>query len=76
MTEEEARKKWCPMARVENINGNRAQTVANIDESRCIASDCMLWRWKRTPQEAALQSGLSQKFHCTAVGYCGLGGKP
>ena len=42
MTEDEAREKWCPYS----------YTSANRDKdeyfTRCIASDCMMWRWKDT----------------------------
>ena len=54
MTEEEARKKWCPHVRLWQISGNGNDTAYNRTESeignninpirsRCIASDCMMW---------------------------------
>jgi len=55
MTEEDARKKWCPHARVWQISGDITTAVAynrteselgsytNPTRSRCIASDCMMW---------------------------------
>ncbi len=53
LTEEEARTKWCPMARVPILDCSRAIPVtvaANRDHygdptasGCCIASDCMLW---------------------------------
>jgi len=59
MTEQEARTKWCPMARVSTYSvGNPAESAANrTDEgtpypaSRCIASDCMMWRWDGDEKE-------------------------
>lgn len=59
MTEDEAKTKWCPMARPDN------QTAANrryvdgeaMKNSRCLGSGCMMWRW----------SGKT-------TGYCGLAG--
>lgn len=41
MTEEEARKKWCPAYRVSSggYQDNRK------DVGRCLASGCMAWRW-------------------------------
>ena len=71
MTEDEARKRWCPFARNRAIpcvdsEGNDVLIVASDDEgeplgSNCIASDCMAWHWHR---------GVP------AGGYCGLAGKP
>jgi hypothetical protein len=73
MTEEEARKKWCPMARVEEhsvVASNRERlfyqgdnkgwsSPAGLPACRCIASSCMAWRWdSRT------------------TGFCGLAGRP
>ena len=67
MTEEEAKTKWCPMARVSTlIEGldynqtavggaacNRPAEGNNMmsDNALCIASDCMLWREKRAFKE-------------------------
>ncbi len=73
MTEQEARTKWCPMARVSTYSvGNPAESAANrTDEgtpypaSRCIASDCMMWRWEEDHTYTGKHDGS-----------CGLGGKP
>jgi hypothetical protein len=63
ITEEEARKKWCPFARVlvdrqsndENItSANRLENLGvggcdlDWDAPRCIASECMAWRVAKT----------------------------
>lgn len=63
MTEEEAKKKWCPMIRTGMVAGMAVNHHVDMnpggqgvyDETRCIASDCMMWRSAPT-------------------GYCGLAG--
>ena len=65
MTEDEAKQRWCPMARVNRkiAMGNRVQfddgTWDTAVGSRCIASGCMMWR-------------TTSSQH----GYCGLAGRP
>ena len=43
MTEEEARKKWCPHIRVNGNNRSYSRTPPEPHLYRCIASDCMMW---------------------------------
>jgi hypothetical protein len=79
MTEEEAKTKWCPMTRYHN-NGDAGGVYCNkpgdpesLEGSEfCIASDCMMWTWGRTPQEAQAQSGISGQYQQSADGHCGL----
>ena len=68
MTEDEAKTKWCPQARVateRHADGgsNRVQYADRSWDttlgSRCIASACMAWR-------------TTSSQH----GYCGLAGRP
>ena len=64
-TEEQAREKWCPHARTTYVGDSGAEqfpsnrygtsdgTNFNPKDCRCIASDCMAWRWvplKVTPE--------------------------
>lgn len=80
ISEEEARKKWCPHARVWEQHGecgggtNRHAGVKKGQDGKprilrgnamCIASECMAWRRSHF-DEAALQW----------TGYCGLAGAP
>jgi len=68
-TEDEAREKWCPHARMlesygERASYNRAVSPSGGDEeasTKCIGSACMAWRWK---------PGDNRR------GYCGLSGSP
>ena len=69
MTEDEAKKKWCPMVRdgIEPM-GNTAGDENRIpDWSLCIASDCMMWRWS----EGNGERGIGNEQGC-----CGLTEKP
>ena len=77
LTEDEARQKWCPHARVplaaDGYTGNRMDdtTGAIVPEfgSRCIASQCMAWRWASLPV-ADTDDNPAEK------GYCGAFGRP
>ena len=52
MTEEEAKKKWCPHVRLGDSASNRWSTEVNLGgiapAQSCIGSGCMAWRWKET----------------------------
>lgn len=107
LTEDEARTKWCPMARymqsaVQEDNGRFIVVAVNREEqqifhgrglgepsnhnptgARCIASDCMMWRWHWKlipPSEEAMLEAASvpdplppqPKYERTDKGYCGL----
>jgi hypothetical protein len=74
LTEEEAKTKWCPMVRF-HVGGddqcydNKPQPTeqpyhARTESVFCIASDCMMWRWKWPYIEDN-----------DTEGYCGLGSK-
>ena len=82
MTEDQARTKWCPHVRYgdggDDVATNRCGkfTSENHEWARCIASDCMMWRWgERHTQEPIKNSFLIQ---VTALpkeewkGSCGL----
>lgn len=69
MTEDEARKKWCPMSRTQfpphASTGNRNFDGTLTKTDNCVGSACMMWRlvpriYTQDPQH----------------GYCGLAGKP
>lgn len=67
LTEEEAKTKWCPMARI--LVGDMSITAINRDgedrvlsNARCIASECMLW-----------ERVLARDDKRPGIGRCGLG---
>jgi hypothetical protein len=77
-TEEEARKLWCPMVRYEEgVNRwslgaeplEKWGTEDNPSASRCIASQCMMWRWERDLYAEGYQPESNK-------GYCGIANKP
>lgn len=63
-TEEEARKCWCPFARYTSVRGqgiNRwtddGDTNLSPNATKCIASECMAWRWENRGIEIAVPAG-------------------
>lgn len=76
LTEEAAKRKWCPFTRCTNVlssgdgprfavavnrwDGIRGKTIGPL----CVASACMAWHWGDGMEDGA------------GVGYCGLAGKP
>ena len=71
MTEDEAKQKWCPHARLRTSWSSPYGGVALAGTNRwekgnakCIASGCMAWRWEDIAKRKPID------------GYCGLAGKP
>jgi hypothetical protein len=81
MTKDEAKTKWCPMARtvddaVKTVSVNRLPNWGGTPDPDCvcIASACMMWRWDKT-----CGSWHDQNFEIVQSltdGYCGLAGNP
>ena len=65
-TEDEAKKKWCPMA------------DSNSTSNSCIASGCMMWRKKDQmgigPNGEKRDRDLDGRTRWLDRGYCGLAG--
>lgn len=92
MTEDEARKRWCPFARVEAATSaiNRLDRAATDRvvwhfACACIASDCMAWRWTSPPHwrvkraegiTVAVDKNTPDAYQTRGNGYCGIAGKP
>jgi len=68
-TEEQARQKKCKPTEIAGAIAFMAQApvdAVDISDLRCTASDCMMWRWKRSK---------NPEFRGD-TGYCGLAGRP
>lgn len=75
MTEQEAKAKWCPFARVafgwnEALRDSEQAVAATVNRgdnlsahTSCIGSACMAWRW-------------DENEPLCEHGHCGLAGKP
>ena len=81
MTEQEARKKWCPHALLTDggmmYNRNALAPDVLQNGANCIASDCMMWvatdnEYKAQPWEEE----YNPDEPASPAGYCGLANKP
>ena len=85
MTEEEAKTKWCPFARVITVHtaegmivgpGNRTEICGEDHFTKpmgsfCIGSACMAWRWDENEPVP-----FTDETQPPNGGYCGLAGQP
>ena len=65
MTEDEAKTKWCPMARSETWGKGSGISSANRMENGewfgyCIGSACMMWRWTPLMADAAFLAAVKK----------------
>lgn len=67
-TEDEAREKLCPHMSSGPMNDEHVRV------SRCMASQCMAWRWSVSANGEYLYENLRANPR-KQVGYCGLAGK-
>jgi len=80
MTENEAKKKWCPYARASDlghspVSVNRRGNFPDQD-CYCIASSCMAWRWNGD-SPAFPDAGSEDSLDYNArKGFCGGFGRP
>jgi len=97
ITEEEARKKWCPFVRLLSVttrDGKPEAAIASFNRialspdpsthvmspetARCIASECMAWRWAKVKDVITREPppGHYEWVDSDVYGYCGLAGAP
>lgn len=90
MTEDEAKSRWCPHARIvfDGVStvGNRHPRSAGsfeaedllLSPSRCIGSACMAWRWLERPAETVRPTPgaplAAKRVLVGGAGFCGLAG--
>ncbi len=77
-TEDEAREKTCPHMR-HVVNGrdvDEYKIPPVYSQSRCIASQCMAWRWLKHQYKERPGANFNDVHAADRLGYCGLSGKP
>jgi len=72
-SESAARKKWCPLARVDGSSRANAPAKDKISHEpyHCIAGECMFWREMHTAHMKAVNTKTVE-----TQGYCGIAGRP
>lgn len=63
LTEQEAKERWCPLARAQRSENRQIDGSPN--NTQCIASECMAWRLAHKPSSNGDETG-----------YCGAFGVP
>ena len=82
MTEAEAKTKWCPMVRLENVTPawhKKQASEPGLTASYtplCLGSDCMMWRTTYQQRLDPAFPELDSVAKLIEVGFCGLAGKP
>lgn len=76
LTEEQAKEKWCPNTRVSSPHGTWNVSIRreSVPHTRCIASQCMAWRFYVEPIYGDAGGYMGQRQ--TDKGYCGAFGVP
>jgi len=81
MTEDEAKKKWCPMVRAGDVNTYGCATLAGAWNSYMQKVDVDKYKLIRNPKEARCLASKCMMWReyvadLELYGYCGLAGKP
>lgn len=73
MTENEAKKKWCPMSRTGMMFAtNRSENGCINGVDHCIASDCMMWKWETLYVIMPASGQIAENGRSKTNGCCGL----
>jgi hypothetical protein len=90
MTEDEAKKKWCPFTRLLTVDKNTGEPVSGsaagynrmpfefeqavLPSAVCIGSQCMAWRWERA---GGARNAVEAALagKSKTDGHCGLAGE-
>lgn len=67
MTEEEAKKKWCPFVRISRGLGSAWNRPSFPGDPTCIGAECMGWQWQ-------LEYNEEKRTLEKIGGYCSLTG--
>lgn len=89
VTEEEAKQKWCPQVRKNEIadwsiaNNPGLAMASHSWNDNCIGSDCMMWRGALSQEYKLKAENEFQRYGTIPEpkekdvrGYCGLAGRP
>lgn len=61
MTENDAKSKWCPLARMDENNSNRRYVDGTCEQDpKCIASECACWVWEGNESYFTGHCGLTR----------------
>jgi hypothetical protein len=66
-TEDVAKTKWCPEARV--FSSHTAVNRTDVPWPKCVASDCMFWQWDHDAQPECSHPDMEPMER---RGFCGL----
>lgn len=86
VTEEQAKKKWCPMSRSiwgsgdgSSVSGNRNEDGSLSKADKCCGMLCMMWRSLPPRHNVYWKDGeqiIERIGNGVEEGYCGLAGNP
>lgn len=86
VTEDDARRLWCPAGRLEGNASNRTadgwvtRESDSHPPSACVAGKCMWWRWADKLTESLTPVRVHQGGRLVDLehrrGYCGMAGTP
>lgn len=67
MTEDDAKTKWCPMTRIGDMNVPTGINRGNNSNNKCIASDCMVWKFTDTRTKDGYGNARNPEGQCGLI---------